>query len=87
MSFLSRKPPGNQWLVRAVVLLLIPSLLAACQLHAEQIYIPLAYGLTGLCLVLLVHPTFGAGVAGFVVGLILGAAVYNNSLKRQLVKP
>jgi hypothetical protein len=72
---------------RAIVLLLIPSLLAACQIHAEQIYIPLAYGLTGLCLVLLIYPTPAAGVVGFVVGCILGAAVYNNSLKRRLLTP
>lgn len=87
MTLFSRKPPGNKWLSRAIVLLLIPSLLTACQIHAEQIYIPLAYGLTGLCLVLLIYPTPAAGVVGFVVGCILGAAVYNNSLKRRLLTP
>ena len=64
----------------AVVLVL--TLVAGCQEGLAQVGIPLAYGLTGLCLALLVSPTLTAAVVGFVVGCVLGAAVYNNSLKR-----
>ena len=71
---------------KIVVLVLVFSLVAACQDRVAQVGIPLAYGLTGLCLALLVSPTVTAGVVGFVVGCILGAAVYNNSLKRQLLE-
>ena len=69
-----------------MVLVLVLSLVAACQDRVAQVGIPLAYGLTGLCLALLVSPTVTAGIVGFVVGCILGAAVYNNSLKRQLLE-
>jgi len=79
-------PTTSRWVNRGIALILIVSLVSACQFHAEQIYIPLAYGLTGLCLALLVSPTVTAGVVGFLVGCILGAAVYNNSLKRQLLE-
>ena len=64
-----------------------PALLAltpGCQCSAAQIYIPLGYGLTGLCIALLMSPTPLAAVVGFMAGVLLGAAVYNNSLKRQL---
>ena len=71
---------------KIVVLVLVLSLVAACQDRVAQVGIPLAYGLTGLCLALLVSPTVTAGIVGFVVGCILGAAVYNNSLKRQLLE-
>lgn len=71
---------------KIVALVLVLSLVAACQDRVAQVGIPLAYGLTGLCLALLVSPTVTAGVVGFVVGCILGAAVYNNSLKRQLLE-
>jgi hypothetical protein len=71
---------------KIVALVLVLSLVAACQDQVVQVGIPLAYGLTGLCLALLVSPTVTAGIVGFVVGCILGAAVYNNSLKRQLLE-
>ncbi len=64
----------------AVVLVL--TLVAGCQENVVKVGIPLAYGLTGLCLALLVSPTITAAVVGFVMGCVLGAAVYNNSLKR-----
>jgi len=35
---------------------------------------------------LLMSPTPAAAAVGFIAGVLLGAAVYNNSLKRQLVK-
>jgi hypothetical protein len=75
---------GSRWTVRVVALCLILALAPGCQFSAAQIYIPLAYGLTGLCIALLMSPTPLAAVVGFVAGVLLGAAVYNNSLKRQL---
>jgi hypothetical protein len=68
---------------KLVALLLILTLVGACQERLAQVGIPLAYGLTGTCLALLISPTPTAAVVGFVVGCVLGAAVYNNSLKRQ----
>jgi|UniRef100_A0A7C3ZA71 hypothetical protein len=75
----------RRWL-RLLALILILTLAASCQERLAQVGIPLAYGLTGLCLALLVSPTLTAGAVGFVVGCVLGAAVYNNSLKRQLLE-
>ena len=75
------------WRARVVAFCLILSLAPGCQFSAAQIYIPLAYGLTGLCIALLMSPTPLAGVVGFAAGVLLGAAVYNNSLKRQLSAP
>jgi hypothetical protein len=71
---------------KLVALILVLTLVGACQDQVAQVGIPLAYGLTGLCLALLVSPTVTAAVVGFVVGCILGAAVYNNSLKRQFLE-
>ena len=68
--------------VRLVALVLVLTLVAGCQEGLARVGIPLAYGATGLCLALLVSPTPTAAVVGFVVGCVLGAAVYNNSLKR-----
>jgi hypothetical protein len=68
---------------KLLALVLVLTLVGACQDRLAQVGIPLAYGLTGMCLALLVSPTLTAGVVGFVVGCVLGAAVYNNSLKRQ----
>jgi hypothetical protein len=67
---------------KLVALALILTLVGACQDRLVQVGIPLAYGLTGMCLALLISPTLAAAVVGFVVGCVLGAAVYNNSLKR-----
>ncbi|MEW6386498.1 MAG: hypothetical protein AB1491_03160 [Thermodesulfobacteriota bacterium] len=83
---LFRRPahlPG--WLRKAVALALILVLVPACPWTAAQIYIPLAYALTGLCIALLVSPTPTAAVVGLILGGVLGAAVYNNSLKRRLL--
>jgi len=71
---------------KLVALILVLTLVGACQDRVAQIGIPLAYGLTGLCLALLISPTLTAAVVGFVVGCVLGAAVYNNSLKRQFLE-
>jgi hypothetical protein len=75
---------GFGWGAQVVALCLILALAPGCQISAAQIYIPLAYGLTGLCIALIMSPTALAAVVGFVAGVLLGAAVYNNSLKRQL---
>jgi len=72
--------PGRKLVAVCVILALVP----ACQYSPAQFYIPLAYAVTGMCVALLMSPTFMAGVVGLVVGGLLGAAVYNNSLKRQI---
>ncbi|MHB9075079.1 MAG: hypothetical protein ACYC6G_16320 [Desulfobaccales bacterium] len=69
-----------------VAVCLILALAPGCQISAAQIYIPLGYGLTGLCVALLMSPTPAAAVVGFIAGGLLGAAVYNNSLKHQMVE-
>jgi hypothetical protein len=66
---------------KLVALVLILSIVGGCQVQPAQVGIPLAYGLTGTCLALLISPTLAAAGVGFVVGCALGAAVYNNSLK------
>jgi hypothetical protein len=82
--------PGRQgvrgfgWRARVVAFCLILALIPGCPFTAAKIYIPLAYGLTGMCIALLMSPTPLAAVVGFIAGVLLGAAVYNNSLKRQL---
>jgi hypothetical protein len=81
-----RKGRATGWIARALALVLIVALLPACQTSAAQIYIPLAYGMTGLCIALLVSPTPTAAIVGLLVGALLGAAVYNNSLKRHFLE-
>lgn len=80
MSSLNRLRQGP-W-VRLVAVVLVLSLVAGCQEAVARVGIPLAYGLTGVCLALLISPTLSAAAVGLVVGCILGAAVYNNSVKR-----
>jgi hypothetical protein len=77
LNRLRRRPWG-----KLLALALVLTLVAGCQASLAQVGIPLAYGATGLCLALLISPTVTAAVVGFVVGCVLGAAVYNNSLKR-----
>ncbi len=76
---------ASRWGMGIVALCLILALAPGCRWTAAQIYIPVAYGLTGLTVALLMSPTLVAAVVGFMAGLLLGAAVYNNSLKRQLL--
>ncbi|MHB8068478.1 MAG: hypothetical protein ACYDIC_11325 [Desulfobaccales bacterium] len=78
------------WLIRGlpgklVALAILLALAPGCLLTAAQIYIPLAYACTGLCVALLISPTYIAAVVGLVIGGLIGATVYNNSLKRQLL--
>ena len=82
LNRMGRGSPG--WGRKMVVLTLIFSLIPACQCNPAKIYIPAAYGLTGMCVALLMSPTLTAAVVGLFLGLLLGAAVYNNSLKRQI---
>lgn len=81
-----QKRQGWGGCARVLGLLLILALLPACQTSAAQIYIPLAYAMTGLCIALLVSPTPTAAIVGLLVGALLGAAVYNNSLKRHFLE-
>jgi len=75
---------GFGWRAQVMAWCLILALAPGCQGSAAQIYIPLGYGLTGLCIALLMSPTPLAAVVGFIAGVLLGAAVYNNSLKHQI---
>lgn len=81
-----RRLRRSGWGPKLVALVLICALLPACQWSPAQLYIPVAYALTGLCIALLMSPTPTAAIVGVVVGLLLGAAVYNNSLKRQILE-
>lgn len=85
---MNRRQKRQGWggCARVLGLLLILALLPACQTSAAQIYIPLAYAMTGLCIALLVSPTPTAAIVGLLVGALLGAAVYNNSLKRHFLE-
>ncbi|AEB10676.1 hypothetical protein [Desulfobacca acetoxidans] len=69
---------------RILALALICVMTPACSLNAAQIFIPLAYGSIGMCIALLVSPSLSAAIIGFAMGGIIGAAVYNNSLKSDL---
>jgi predicted PurR-regulated permease PerM len=69
---------------RLIAVVLIFALLAGCPEVVPRVGIPLAYGLTGLCLALVVTPTPWGAVVGFVLGCTVGAMVYNNSLKHRL---
>ncbi len=75
---------GSQGWRKLVAVCLILALIPACQWSPAQLYIPLAYAVTGMCVALLMSPTTTAALVGLVVGGLLGAAVYNNSLKRQI---
>jgi len=81
-----RRLRRSGWGRKLVALVLICALVPACQWSPAQLYIPAAYALTGLCIALLMSPTPTAAIVGVVVGLCLGAVVYNNSLKRQIVE-
>jgi hypothetical protein len=74
---------SNLW-HKLVAVCLILALLPGCEMAPAQLYIPLAYAVTGMCVALLMSPTATAAVVGLVLGGLIGAAVYNNSLKRQM---
>ncbi len=79
-----RKSGGSSPGCRLIAICLILALVPACQWTPAQFYIPLAYAATGMCVALLMSPTWAAGAVGLVLGALIGAAVYNNSLKRQI---
>lgn len=79
----SRCPRGWR---SCLVLGLIGVLLTGCTLTPTQVFIPLAYAGIGMCIALLVSPSVSAAVVGFLLGGIIGAAVYNNSLKTDLME-
>jgi len=81
-----RSAKQQGWVIKTVALTLALTLVSGCPWSPAQIFIPLAYAATGLCVALLVSPTLTAGVVGFVLGGLLGAAVYNNSLKKRLLE-
>lgn len=65
---------------------LICALLPGCTMNLTQVFIPLAYAGIGVGIALLVSPSVSAAVVGFVLGGVIGAAVYNNSLKADLME-
>ncbi len=81
--FIGRRKSGDSSPGRRIIAIcLILALIPGCQWSPAQFYIPLAYAVTGMCVALLMSPTLTAAVVGLVVGCLLGAAVYNNSLRR-----
>lgn len=71
---------------RMLALGLVCALLPGCSLNLTRVFIPLAYGGIGMGIALLVSPSVSAAIVGFVLGGIIGAAVYNNSLKTDLME-
>jgi hypothetical protein len=78
--------PVNWGWRQLVVWGIICALLPGCTLNLTQVFIPLAYAGIGVGIALLVSPSLSAAVVGFVLGGIIGAAVYNNSLKADLME-
>ncbi len=78
------RAPGS--LTRLLTLALICCLLSGCGLNAVQVFIPMAYAGIGTCIALLVSPSLTAAIIGFALGAIIGAAVYNNSLKADIME-
>ncbi len=76
---------SGRW-TRLVAILVLAAFLPACQVAPAQIYIPLAYGVTGLCIAVLVSPSLISALVGLSIGVLIGAAVYNNSLKANLIQ-
>jgi hypothetical protein len=71
---------------QVVVLGLICALLPGCAFTAARVFIPLAYAGIGMGIALLVSPSVTAAIVGFVLGGVIGAAVYNNSLKTDIME-
>ena len=71
---------------RLLVLALICVLLPGCGLNMNQVLVPLAYAGIGTCVALLVSPSLTAAIIGCVLGGVIGAAVYNNSLKADIME-
>ena len=69
-----------------VILGLICALLPGCTLNVARVFIPLAYAGIGMGIALVVSPSVLAAIVGFVMGGVIGAAVYNNSLKTDIME-
>ena len=69
-----------------VILGLICALLPGCSLNVARVFIPLAYAGIGMGIALVVSPSVLAAIVGFVMGGVIGAAVYNNSLKTDIME-
>ncbi len=83
MAILRKIPgAGPRLLALALIFLLLPG----CGLNINQVLVPLAYAGIGICVALLVSPSLTAALIGCVLGGIIGAAVYNNSLKADLME-
>jgi putative Mn2+ efflux pump MntP len=78
--------PGVWSWRRILVLGLVCALLPGCSVNLTRIFVPLAYAGIGTGIALLVSPSVTAAIVGFVLGGIIGAAVYNNSLKTDLME-
>lgn len=78
----SQTAPLRRFLALALICLLLPG----CGLNVGQVLIPLAYAGIGTCVALLVSPSLTAAIIGCLLGGIIGAAVYNNSLKIDLME-
>jgi len=66
----TRKTGHYRWAFKALALALMLALVPGCQLAPSQIYIPLAYGLTGLCIALLIYPSVSAAIIGLAAGVV-----------------
>ena len=71
---------------RILAIGLICALLPGCSINLTRVFIPLAYAGIGMGIALLVSPSLVAAIVGFVLGGIIGAAVYNNSLKTDIME-
>lgn len=71
--------------LKFLAVILICLLLAGCPLTSPKFFIPLGYAAIGLGIAVLVTPSWVAAVSGFMLGAAIGAAIYNNSLKPDLV--
>lgn len=85
-EFIKGNNPKNFSWRQIAVLGLICALLPGCTFNLARIFIPLAYGGIGMGIALLVSPSVTAAIVGFVLGGVIGAAVYNNSLKTDIME-
>lgn len=80
-----RLPRTRSWR-QFLALGLICALLPGCSISLTKIFIPLAYAGIGTGIALLVSPSVAAAIVGFVLGGVIGAAIYNNSLKIDIME-
>ncbi len=74
------------WRARLLALVLVCLLVPGCGISVTQVVITLAYASIGTCIALLVSPSLTAAIIGCLLGAVIGAAVYNNSLKADLME-